>query len=130
MLFSVALFFGLLAADAGDQHDCGFKPGERYWITTRGIVFPDGHLLEDYPHCVIPEGVVLSLLWDDVPGGSQYVIETHPACSPEKDEAEEVTVLVARARKALDSKGIPSADVPVREGPCAERRRVDVKTVI
>jgi hypothetical protein len=123
----VAGMFLAALVGAGEQRDCGFVAGERYWITMRGIVFPDGHLLEDYRPCIIPEGVVLAVLWDETPDISQYVIETHASCAPLPNEAEEVAALVIRARKALDAKGIAAADVPVYEGACAERRRVDVK---
>lgn len=120
-----ALLLLLLAPSlATERADCGLVAGERYWITTGGLVLPDGSTLVDWHACRLPEGLILALPWDEAPG---YVLEVRPACAPSADEEVQLSALVAKARKALTERGIDAADIPVRRAACSDRRRVDVK---
>ena len=112
-----------IPADAGSVVDCGFVAGERYWITRRGIVFPNGDTLEDSTGCTIPVGVILAIRWGETPG---YVIETHAACKGATDEAAEIAALVERARAVLAARGADPTTIYVEDGACADRRRVDI----
>lgn len=114
-----------VAPAVGDVVDCGFVAGERYWITRRGVAFPNGALLEDTTGCEIPVGVTFAIRWGDTPG---FVIETHAACRSAADEAEQIAALVKRARAVLDAQHADPATVTVRAGDCAERRRVDIES--
>ena len=72
-------------------------PGERYWITTHGLVFPDGTLREDWKNCRLVEGITFSILWDEanaepapaapVPDPvRRYRIEAHSDCTGTAEE--------------------------------------------
>jgi len=122
--FSLGLLLLLFPSHANERVDCGFVPGERYWITTGGVVFPDTSVLTEWGACDIPEGVILSVRWDEAPG---YTIEVYPACDPSPDEEAQIATLVEKARKMLSERGIDATGIPVRRMECSERRRVDVK---
>lgn len=113
----------LLPSRAAEREECGLVAGERYWVTTEGLVFPDGALLAEWKTCRFPEGVILSVRWDEDPG---YAIEAHPACVAAEDEDAQLRALVERARAALAERGIEPSAVPVHPAACAERRRADV----
>lgn len=57
------------------REECGIVPGERYWITTRGLIFPDGTLREDWKNCRLMEGITLSILVGESPLVSPEVTE-------------------------------------------------------
>lgn len=121
------LFLPPSLAGNGDRVDCGIVPGERYWITTSGLVFPDGSVLEDWHNCKLAQGVTFALAWDE--SGPSYVIEVHPSCNPSKEEAKQLEDLVAKAKAALAEQGADLASVPVNTLDCVARRRVDIRKV-
>lgn len=123
------LGLALLPASAGDRFDCGIVPGERYWITLQGLVFPDGSIMPDWKMCDLHEGVILAVSYDEDPPIPNYVIETHAACKPAPSEAEQIAALVAKVREALKEKTPYADEVPVVEKSCAARRRVDARIV-
>lgn len=124
----LALLFLFLSPAAGQtRRDCGIVAGERYWVTTEGLVFPDGYVMEDWRGCRLSEGVILVLPYGEDPPISDYVIETHTACKPAPNEAEQIAALVAKVRTALQEKTPYADEVPVVEKPCLERRRVDAR---
>lgn len=78
------------------REECGIVPGERYWITTRGLVFPDGTLREDWKNCQLMEGITFSIRWDEsdaepalapVPEPvRRYRVEAHSDCTGTPEE--------------------------------------------
>lgn len=123
------LGLALLPASAGERRECGIVPGERYWILSDGLLFPDGTILPDWHGCQLAAGVTLALAYDEDPPIPNYVIETHAACKPAPSEAEQIAALVAKVREALKEKTPYADEVPVVEKPCTERRRVDARIV-
>ena len=72
-------------------------PGERYWITTRGLVFPDGILREDWKNCQLMEGITFSIRWDEADAEPapappvpepvrRYRVEAHSDCTGTPEE--------------------------------------------
>jgi hypothetical protein len=99
MRYALLLLLLLLPSSlAGDRVDCGIQPGERYWITTAGLVFPDGSVRVDWRNCVLMEGVIFSVLWDEAPAepsppavptppaARRYRVESHSDCTGTAEE--------------------------------------------
>jgi hypothetical protein len=112
-------------AGSRDRVDCGISPGERYTVTLRGLVFPDGSLLVNWSECKIPEGVVLTVAWDEA--GPVYSLEVYPACSPSPEARQQLIDLVKKAKAALSERGVDPDAVPTTEMPCVARPHVDIR---
>ena len=107
------------------REDCGIVSGERYWITRRGLVFPDGTLREDWKNCAFVEGITFSLRYDEAdpapsPVTRRYRVEAHSDCTGTPDEqAARSLRLAERIRDQLvTQQGIPLDHIEVAPLGC------------
>lgn len=115
----------LAPSPAGEEQlDCGLVPGERYWVTRGGKLVGDDIVVGDATNCIIPEGAILSVYWDERAPRARLVV--HAACSPPADEEARVARMVAQARKFVRDNGFADEDVLVERSECATPRRLDV----
>jgi len=119
-------FLLLLAPAPVEQqmHDCGLIPGHRYWVAKGGRLVGEDVVVEDATYCIIPEGVILSVYWDERPPRARLVV--HASCSPAEDEEARLTRMVEQARTFVRSNGFSDADITVERSECASPRRLDV----
>lgn len=104
--------------------DCGIVPGERYWITRGGKLVGDDLVVEDVTACIIPEGTILSVFWDERAPTVRLVV--HAACAPSADEEAKVARMVEQARGFVRENGFADESVTLTRAECATPRRVDV----
>jgi hypothetical protein len=115
----------LAPSPAGEEQlDCGLVPGERYWVTRGGKLVGDDIVVEDATNCIIPEGAILSVFWDERPPTARLVV--HAACTPTADEEAKVARMVQQARKFVRDNGFSDDSVVVEQAACASPRRLDV----
>lgn len=122
--FRILPFLLLLAPAPAGKRDCGLVAGQRYWVVRGGGLIGEDVVVEDSTDCIIPEGVILSIQWNEAPPKSRIVI--HPACTPVKDDEVVLGRMTEQAREFLRQNGFDDANIAVERAECATPKRVDV----
>ena len=117
-------FLLLLAPAPAGQRDCGLVAGQRYWIVRGGGLIGDDVVVEDSTDCYIPEGIILSVQWNESPPKSRILV--HPACTPAADDEAMLTKMTEQARGFLRQNGFSDENITVERRECATPKRVDV----
>ena len=122
--FRLLPFLLLLAPTPTEKQDCGLVAGQRYWVVAGGGLVGDDLVVADATDCIIPEGVILSVHWNETPPRSRILV--HPACSPTKDDEAILRRMTEQARAFLRQNGFDDANISVERTECATPKRVDV----
>ena len=120
------LFLLLLAPSPVEREmeDCGLVPGQRYWIAKGGRLIGEDVVVEDATYCIIPEGVILSVYWDERPPRARLI--AHASCTAAEDEEAKLSRMIEQARTFVRSNGFKDEEISVERAECATPRRLDV----